>query len=33
MGHVDPETTRLYTKIDIKALREAALNPEEVLHA
>jgi site-specific recombinase XerD len=33
MGHVDPETTRLYTKVDIKALREAALNPEEVLHA
>ena len=32
MGHLSPETTRLYTKIDIEALRRVALDPEEVHH-
>jgi len=30
MGHLSPETTRLYTKIDIDSLRKIALDPEEV---
>jgi site-specific recombinase XerD len=33
MGHVSVETTRLYTKIDIEALRRVAIDPEEVTHA
>ena len=33
MGHLSPETTRLYTKIDITMLRRVALDPEEVYHA
>ena len=33
MGHVSPETTRIYTKVDLAALRSAALDPEEVAHA
>ncbi len=32
MGHLSPETTRLYTKIDIETLRRIALDPEEVHH-
>jgi integrase len=32
LGHVSPETTRLYLKVDIKALRSVALDPEEVFH-
>lgn len=30
LGHVSQETTRIYTKIDIRALRTVAINPEEV---
>jgi integrase len=33
MGHISPETTRVYTKVDIDALRSVALDPEEVAHA
>jgi integrase len=33
MGHISPETTRIYTKVDLAALRSAALDPEEVRHA
>ncbi len=33
MGHVSPETTRLYTKVDLPALRSAALDLEEVEYA
>ena len=33
MGHLSPETTRIYTKIDIKALRSVALDLEEAHHA
>lgn len=33
MGHLSVETTRLYTKIDIEALRRVAIDPEEVGHA
>jgi site-specific recombinase XerD len=33
MGHVSPESTHIYTKIDINALRKAAIDPEEVCHA
>ena len=33
MGHVSVETTRLYTKIDIEALRRVAIDLEEVTHA
>ncbi|MBC8205100.1 MAG: tyrosine-type recombinase/integrase [FCB group bacterium] len=29
MGHLSTETTRIYTKIDIKALRSVAIDPEE----
>lgn len=32
MGHLTPETTRQYLRIDIEALRRAALDPEEVFH-
>jgi integrase len=30
LGHISPETTRLYLRIDVNALRCAALDPEEV---
>jgi integrase len=30
IGHLSVETTRLYTKIDIEALRGVAIDPEEV---
>jgi site-specific recombinase XerD len=33
MGHLSVETTRLYTKIDIEALRSVAIDPEELSHA
>lgn len=33
MGHLSTETTRIYTKVDIEALRSAAINPEELTHA
>ncbi len=33
MGHLSVETTRLYTKINIDALRSVAIDPEEVSHA
>jgi len=33
MGHLSLETTRLYTKIDIEALRGVAIDPEEISHA
>ncbi len=33
MGHLSVESTRLYTKIDIEALRSVAIDPEEVSHA
>jgi site-specific recombinase XerD len=33
MGHLSVETTRLYTKIDIEALRSVAIDPDEVTHA
>ncbi len=33
MGHISPETTRLYTKVDLLALRSAALTLDEVEHA
>jgi integrase len=32
MGHLSPETTRIYTKVDLAALRSAALDIEEVPH-
>lgn len=32
LGHASPETTRLYLKVDIKALRSVAIDPEEVFH-
>lgn len=32
MGHISLETTRIYTKVDLAALRSAALDPEEVHH-
>ncbi|MGD0896955.1 MAG: site-specific integrase [Thermoguttaceae bacterium] len=32
LGHLAPETTRLYLRIDVNDLRRAALDPEEVLH-
>jgi integrase len=32
LGHRSPETTRLYTKVDLAALRSAALDLEEVHH-
>ena len=33
LGHLSTESTRIYTKVDIEALRSAALDPEEVMHA
>lgn len=33
MGHLSIETTRIYTKIDVEALRSAAIGMEEVAHA
>jgi integrase len=33
MGHIGPETTRIYLKVDIAALRTAALDPLEVADA
>ncbi|MFC1707289.1 site-specific integrase [Planctomycetota bacterium] len=33
MGHVSSESTRIYTKVDLAALRSAALEIEEVQHA
>jgi integrase len=32
MGHLTPETTRQYLRIDVESLRRAALDPEEVFH-
>jgi integrase len=32
LGHSSPESTRVYAKVDIAALRSAALDPEEVFH-
>jgi integrase len=32
MGHISPESTRIYTKVDLAALRSAALDVEEVHH-
>jgi site-specific recombinase XerD len=33
LGHSSIESTRIYTKVDVKALRSAALDPEEVINA
>ena len=33
MGHLSIETTRIYTKIDVEALRSVAIDLEEVSHA
>ena len=33
MGHLSSESTRIYAKVDIAALRQVALDPEEVAHA
>lgn len=33
MGHLSPNSTRLYTKVDIEALRTAALDPEDLSYA
>lgn len=33
LGHLSPNSTRLYTKVDIEALRTAALDPEDLSHA
>jgi hypothetical protein len=33
LGHVSSESTRVYTKVDLDALRGVALDPEEVGHA
>jgi hypothetical protein len=33
MGHISSETTRIYLKVDLEALRSAALDLEEVQHA
>lgn len=33
MGHLSIETTRIYTKIDVEALRSVAIDMEEVAHA
>jgi integrase len=33
LGHQTTESTRVYTKVDIKALRTAALDPQEVCNA
>ncbi|MFQ5732129.1 MAG: site-specific integrase [Planctomycetaceae bacterium] len=32
LGHVSPETTRSYLRIDVNALRTAALDPEDLFH-
>jgi site-specific recombinase XerD len=32
LGHTSVETTRIYTKVDLKALQDVALDPEEVRH-
>lgn len=32
LGHISPDTTRSYLRIDVNALRCAALDPEEVMH-
>ena len=32
LGHSSVETTRVYTKVNLDALREAALDPEEACH-
>jgi integrase/recombinase XerD len=32
LGHLTPETTRQYLRIDIESLRRAAIDPEEVFH-
>ena len=32
MGHISMDTTRIYTKVDIEALRSVAIDPEEVAH-
>lgn len=32
LGHIAPETTRRYLRIDVNELRRAALDPEEVQH-
>jgi site-specific recombinase XerD len=32
LGHASVETTRIYTKVDLEALRSAALDPEELCH-
>jgi len=33
MGHLSTETTRIYTKVDVEALRRVAIDPEELTHA
>ena len=33
MGHISMDTTRIYTKVNIKALQSVAIDPEEVTHA
>jgi integrase/recombinase XerD len=33
LGHTSLESTRIYAKADVEALRGVALNPEEVNHA
>jgi len=33
LGHTSLESTRIYAKVDVEALRGVALDPEEVNHA
>lgn len=33
MGHISMDTTRIYTKINVEALRSVAIDPEEVTYA
>jgi len=33
LGHISLESTRIYAKADVEALRSVALDPEEVHHA
>jgi hypothetical protein len=33
LGHTSLESTRIYAKADVEALRSVALDPEEVNHA